>query len=604
MKRRWIFLICLFATGCNAVSVSQSKIPSSNFTSDNSVRAKIGAPKKLTADASIKTNVLAPTQAKVSLFPERTTPEQPEITQQESQVMLASTQSQDYEADNFTTQTESLEFGNEPIDSMDEKKEKDSEPSPHDINLSVPETEELIKTSPTPEARKPKAFAYDVPIVRNAIVDRWIEYFTGPGRASFSFWLSRGGRYINLFREILKEHQLPQDLAYLSLIESGFNPKARSIKGAVGPWQFMPGTARRMGLKINYYLDERRHPMKSTRAAAAYLSKLYEEFGDWHLALAAYNAGENRIAKTMRRSGLKDYWSLARTRHLPNETRNYVAKYLAGMIIAKNPEVFGFANIDYETPWNLEAVQLTHGTSLRAISRLSKVSFDTLRKINAELRTSVTPPGNGYHLFLPNEAAKEFNKKLAKLHEFYRSAPDSYHIQPGDTFGAIAQKLDIPLDRLMELNTHLHPRRLQVGAKILLPKSINTPKADRPNSATGSITAMPDLHIVQRGESFWLIAQKYGISSQELLQSNTGIDPKRLRIGMKIRLPLKKHLVKHEKTKEKETGGKSTRHLVEPGENVSIIAHQYGVRTEVLLAWNRLSPSAKIFPGEKLIVHR
>ena len=110
-----------------------------------------------------------------------------------------------------------------------------------------------------------------------------IEYFTGPGRTNFSVWLSRGGRYITLFRKILKEHGLPQDLAYLSLIESGFNPKARSVAGAVGPWQFMPGTARRMGLKINFYLDERRHPMKSTRAASAYLSKLYEDFGNWHL---------------------------------------------------------------------------------------------------------------------------------------------------------------------------------------------------------------------------------------------------------------------------------------------------------------------------------
>ena len=492
----------------------------------------------------------------------------------------------------------------DPVDSRDEKADKDSEPSPHDISLPVPEIEERLKFRPTPEAKKPKAFLYDVPVVRNAIVDRWIEYFTGSGRASFSVWLGRGGRYIKLFREILKEHQLPQDLAYLSLIESGFSPKARSRAGAVGPWQFMPGTARRMGLKINYYLDERRHPMKSTRAAAAYLSKLYGDFGDWHLALAAYNAGERRIARAIRRSKRKDYWSLARTRYLPNETRNYVAKYLAGMIIAKNPEVFGFVGIDYENPWAFKTVKLSHGTSLRAISRISNVSLRTLREINAELRTSVTPPSNGYHLFLPNEEAKEFAAKFAKLTEKYLSSPNGYRIQPGDTFGAIAQRLGVPLDRLLEMNTHLHPRKLQVGAKILLPQSPKKMKAPLQNAASANgNTPTPKLHVVRRGENFWLIARKYGISTQELMRINTGLNPKRLRIGMKIHLPSPKRLTKVEKS-EKKNPDRPLHHLVGPGENIWLIAKRYGISTKSLLTWNRLSASAKIYPGEKLIVRR
>ena len=324
---------------------------------------------------------------------------------------------------------------------------------------------------PTPEAEKPKAFLYDVPVVRNTIVDRWIEYFTGPGRASFSVWLGRGGRYIKLFREILKEHQLPQDLAYLSLIESGFSPKARSRAGAVGPWQFMPGTARRMGLKINYYVDERRHPMKSTRAAAAYLSKLYEEFGDWHLALAAYNAGERRIARAIRRSKRKDYWSLARTRYLPNETRNYVAKYLAGMIIAKNPEVFGFVGIEYANSWNYKIVKLSHGTSLRAISRISNVSLRTLREINAELRTSVTPPGQWIPSFsagwrskgicrktrgtdreifllsqrLPHTARRYFRRHRAEIRSPVRQAARDEHPSPSQKTSSGHQNSSAPI---------------------------------------------------------------------------------------------------------------------------------------------------------------
>ncbi|MCE2451407.1 MAG: LysM peptidoglycan-binding domain-containing protein [Nitrospinae bacterium] len=575
MNRRCFLLICALAAGCSAAPVAQNDIQ----------------PKILPNNISIEPHTHTVPQTKILLPSPAPTPEtreQPEITPKESPMASVSIPLNNIEADKITKQSD-------PVDSRDEKAAKDSEPSPHDISLPVPEIEERLKFRPTPEAKKPKAFLYDVPVVRNAIVDRWVEYFTGPGRASFSVWLSRGGRYIKLFREILKEHQLPQDLAYLSLIESGFS---------LGPWQFMPGTARRMGLKINFYIDERRHPMKSTRAASAYLSKLYKKFGDWHLALAAYNAGERRIARAISRSKRKDYWSLARTRYLPNETRNYVAKYLAGMIIAKNPEVFGFVGIEYANSWDYKAVKLSHGASLRAISRISNVSLRTLREINAELRTSVTPPGNGYHLFLPDGKAKEFAVKLAKLTEKYLASPNGYRIQPGDTFGAIAQRFGVPLDRLLELNTHLHPRRLRVGAKILMPKAPKNLASTQLNATSANGTApVPKLHVVQEGENFWLIAQKYNISTKELVQINTGIDPMRLRIGMQIHLPSPKNLTKVEK-KEKKVPEKPLHHLVNPGENISLIAQRYGVSTESLLAWNRLSASAKIYPGEKLIVRR
>lgn len=584
MNRRCFLLFCVFAAGCSTAPVAQNEIQ----------------PKKITNTVSIETQTQS-NPHKMVLLPspvqKPSTPIQPDAVQEESPKILASIQPRDNETDTVSRQPD-------PADSRDEKVEKDSEPSPHDISLPVPETEESLKSTPTPEAQKPKAFLYDMPVVRNAIVDRWIEYFTGPGRTSFSVWLGRGGRYIELFREILREHQLPQDLAYLSLIESGFNPKARSRAGAVGPWQFMPGTARRMGLKINYYLDERRHPMKSTRAAAAYLSKLYEQFGDWHLALAAYNAGEHRIARAIRRSKHKDYWSLARTRYIPNETRNYVAKYLAGMIIAKKPEVFGFVGIDYENSWNYKAVKLVHGTSLSAISRISNVPLRTLREINAELRTSVTPPGNGYHLFLPDREAIGFTAKLAKLSKKLRSPTGHYRIQPGDTFGAIALRFGVKLNRLIEMNTHLHPRKLQVGAKILLPKLPNNLKTALENSApVNGHSPLPKLHVVQEGDNFSFIAQKYNISTMELVQSNSEINPKRLRIGMQIRLPYQKHLAKVEKS-EKKKQDRPMHHLVGPGENIWLIAKRYGVSTESLLAWNRLSASSKIYPGEKLIVRR
>lgn len=484
------------------------------------------------------------------------------------------------------------------------KEAEASEPSPHDISLPMPEIEEGPLPPPTPPAEAPRAFLYDVPVVRNAIVDRWIEYFTGPGRASFVRWLGRSGRYIGLFREILKENGLPQDLAYLCLIESGFSLKARSRAGAVGPWQFMPGTARMMGLKINFYVDERRNPIKATRAASAYLSELYEEFGDWHLALAGYNAGERRVVRAMRRSGKKDYWSLARTRYLPNETRHYVGKYLAGMIIAKNPEVFGFVGIDYDAPWDYPAIALPHGISLRAIARASSVPLRTLRRINAELRTSVTPPGRGYRVFLPNEAAARFAGKLEKFPREHPSPNGHYRIRRGDTFGVIAQRFRIPLRRLMEANAHIHPRKLHVGARILLPASGKSREAaHRRKPAPPSKRAAPEAHVVRRGESLWHIARKYNVSTRQLVRLNPGLRPKRLRVGAKVRLPSPERLAKAKKTKEP-GAARPSHHVVGPGESVSLIAQRYGIPTKSLLAWNRLAPSDKIFPGHKLKIRR
>ena len=583
-NRRCFLLICAFSAGCSTAPVDQNKIQLNTFPQNISIETN-------TPSAPRKSALLLPAIEKPA------TTIQFEAAQKERPKTLASIELRANESGKVARETE-------PKDSRDEEADKDSEPSPRNISLPISETEDFFKSSPTPEAKKPKAFLYDVPVVRNAIVDRWVEYFTGPGRTSFSVWLGRGGRYIKLFREILKENQLPQDLAYLPLIESGFNPKARSTAGAVGPWQFMPGTARRMGLRINYYLDERRHPIKSTRAAAAYLSKLYEEFGDWHLALAAYNAGAHRIGRAIRRSNKKDYWSLARTRYLPNETRNYVAKYLAGMIIAKNPEVFGFVGIDYENSWNFKSVKLSHGTSLRLISRILNIPLRTLREINAELRTYVTPPGDGYYLFMPIEDTDGIAARLAKLSEKYLTSPTGYLIQPGDTFDAIAQRFGVPLDWLLEMNTHLHPRRLQVGAKILLPKPPkNLRTASQSTGPANGAAPVPKLHIVQAGENFWLIAQKYNISTKELVQINSGIDPMRLRIGMQIRLPSPKHLAKIEKI-EKKSQDRPLHHLVGPGENIWVIAKRYGVTTESLLTWNRLNASAKIYPGEKLIVRR
>jgi len=405
--------------------------------------------------------------------------------------------------------------------------------SPHELVLNLPATSEdeertVSAKLPAKAGERPtKPFTFDIPIVRNTAVDRWIEYFTGRGRANFEIWLSRGGRHIKRFRKIFKDNNLPQDLAYLPLIESGFSLRARSRAGAVGPWQFMPATARRCGLKINNYIDERRQPIKATNAAVYLLSALYKEFGHWDLALAAYNSGENRVRRALRKSGHKTYWALTRTRHLPNETKNYVPKFLAGLIIAKNPEVFGFAGIEYEKPRNWNTVSLPRGMSLKSVAQMADTPLELIRDLNSELLWRYTPPVKGHLLRLPSGKANRFLEILAKTPTEPIPVYGRYRILPGDTFGLLAKRFGIPLHQMLELNAHLNPRRLRVGTPISLPQKRKTANASiiTPRNGTrGKTTKTKTHHVVGPGENIWIIARQYGVPTDHLLRLN-GLKP-------------------------------------------------------------------------------
>lgn len=188
---------------------------------------------------------------------------------------------------------------------------------------------------------------FDYPVVVNPAVEQWIDYFTGKGRVHFEKYLQRSRYFIPTISKVLKANNMPQDLVYLAMIESGFNNVARSQASAVGPWQFIKGTGRRYGLTINYWMDERRDTSKSTMAAISYLKELYQEFGSWEVAAASYNAGENKLRHAIARYRTRDFWELSHHRFLRSETRHYVPKIMAAAILTKNPELFGF-----EDPFN------------------------------------------------------------------------------------------------------------------------------------------------------------------------------------------------------------------------------------------------------------
>lgn len=238
----------------------------------------------------------------------------------------------------------------------------------------------------------------DVPVAKNKQVKAYLVYFSTERKNTIRNYLARSTRYLPMIREVFQEYGLPEDLAYLAMIESGFNPHAYSHAHACGMWQFIQGTGRRYGLAINSYVDERRDPVKSTHAAAKYLLDLYKQFGSWYLAAASYNCGENRVQRELDGSNHKNFWDLSSNQRLPNETQNYVPQMIAATIIAKNPERFGFKNVPYQPRLQYDVVKVDEPTSLEAAAIACQVPAEEIALLNPELRKGVTPPGQTHYV--------------------------------------------------------------------------------------------------------------------------------------------------------------------------------------------------------------
>ena len=238
-------------------------------------------------------------------------------------------------------------------------------------------------------------------IQQNDHVQRFLEQFqTGYRRAVVERWLARSGRYLPMVLDVFRQKGLPEELVFTAMIESGFNPVAVSRAGAKGLWQFMAPTARRYGLRVDRWLDERLDPEKSTVAAANYLKDLYKIFGSWELSQAAYNAGEMKVLRAIEGSGTRDFWSLTRTRLLLDETKDFVPAIHAVTIIGQEPEQYGFA-VTPDEPLSYEQITVPRGTSLKHVAGLSGIPLEELVRLNSELRLKQTPPDSPYHLKVP-----------------------------------------------------------------------------------------------------------------------------------------------------------------------------------------------------------
>ncbi|MBI5379205.1 MAG: transglycosylase SLT domain-containing protein [Nitrospirae bacterium] len=433
---------------------------------------------------------------------------------------------------------------------------QDSAPMPGDTGRSE-EHRTAIEVRPPalmldPSAELPSEQASDVPITMNSHVERSLRLFKQTLRPKFDLWLDRSGRYETLMREILRSEGLPEDLIYVALIESGFNPKAYSRAKAVGPWQFVASTARRYGLMINAWVDERRDPIKSTRAAAAYLKDLYALFGSWPLALASYNAGEGKVGRAIQKTKTEDFWEIQKTRFLKRETRNYVPHFMAAKIIAGDPEEHGFFP-DYYAPLDFDEIVIERPTDLRLVARLTGTTYETIKDLNPELRWWCTPPYLPlYTLRIPPGTAEAFWEQYSQAPEEALGPWKEHVVKKGDTIPKLAKQYKLTAKILMDVNALDRKSRIQEGNRLIVPPphamaefgkeshendkrkgkgSVRTAVKEDPKGAS-----TPLLYRVRKGDSLWTIARKHGTTTVRLQAWNPAARGKTIKPGETLKI--------------------------------------------------------------------
>ncbi len=312
----------------------------------------------------------------------------------------------------------------------------------------------------------------DLPLIVNNQVANFIEYFAhGRGRSSLEAGLRRAGRFRDMIVRILKEEGVPLDLIYLAQAESAFQYYARSNKGATGVWQFMAATGRPYGLETSWWLDERLNPEKATRAAAKHLRDLHGMFGDWYLALAAYNCGPMGVQRAVEHTGYADFWELSARHALPEETRNYVPIILALTIIAKNPEKYGLEDLLPEAPLVYDKVTVTDPVDLRLVAEIVGSSVETLRELNPSLLRLTTPKVPEYDLRIPLATNDIFLKRIAMIPPEKRVWWRWHTVNYGETLSGIAKKLHSTSQAIAEVNNLDPAQPLREAAELVIPVS-------------------------------------------------------------------------------------------------------------------------------------
>ena len=500
------------------------------------------------------------------------------------------------------------------------------ENAPDEIEPDVVNEEFDLPTLPVLRSK------FDIPVDYNEAVEYWLKFLTGRGKRVFRKWLARSRRYIEVLKPVLREHGLPEDTVYLAMIESGFSPYAYSWARAAGVWQFIKPTGKTYGLRCDFWLDERRDVLKSTEAAARFLNDLYDRFGDWRLAWAAYNAGPGTITRAVGASESVDFWDLRETRKLRRETKHYVPKLIAAAMISKSPEKYGFGDVVFQESFRFDTVEVEGMVDFHVIARLAGVTYQQVKELNPAYRRGCTAPHTVNTIYLPKGRAAAFRQAYAKTPPEERMVRKKHVVRKGETLAGIAHKYNTRVEAINADNGKLG-KRLRAGQSITVPV-LPEPGMDRIDRSSrrrrgrwvprSIVDYKPDpnlagkYHRVRRGENPWTIAAKYGLPVEVLLKLN-GISPgnvryikvgQRLLLGPKTKAQKAKIARIAQKSsasksgsgpKRKGTGKKKTvSYVVKPGDSLWAIAQKFGVSVYDIRKQNRLRRRSRIYPGQKL----
>ncbi len=370
-----------------------------------------------------------------------------------------------------------------------------------------------------------KSLSHDLPLTVNDVVVSYLNFFQTPrGRSIVASGLRRKGRYDEMISRVLKEEGVPQDLIYLAQAESAFQPLALSRAGARGIWQFMQWRGNEYGLKRTWWVDERMDPEKATRAAAQHLRDLYGLFGDWYLAIAAYNCGPGNVQKGIERTGYADFWELYHRNVLPRETQNYVPIILAMTLIAKDAAQYGIT-ADPEAPVLTDSVKPGRAIDMRLVAETIDVDVATLRNLNPSLLRMVTPDDPDFVLHLPQGTSQKFTAEIADIPADKWVSWRRHRVEAGDTLSSIAKKYRVTAVSIAEANDIERNQALVPGQKLIIP-------AARPVEETKSHLVR---YRVRKGDTLGGIADQFSVTSEDVRRWN-GLKSGKVNRGMVLRI--------------------------------------------------------------------
>jgi membrane-bound lytic murein transglycosylase D len=485
--------------------------------------------------------------------------------------------------------------------------EQKSEPAPIDeANEVTFPADPNIKAKAAEEVRATRS---DLPLMLTDPVVGYINYFSSRGKGTLEHALARGGRYEEMIRRVLKQEGVPQDLIYLAQAESGFHPLAVSRAGARGMWQFMGSRAKAYGLQRNWWLDDRQDPEKATRAAAHHLKDLYNQFGDWYLAMAAYNSGPGTVQQAVKRTGYADFWELYKRNVLPKETRNYVPIIVAVTIMAKNPGQYGLEDVNMEQPVPYDSVKIDYPVDLRLVAECVDASAADLQELNPSLLRLTTPKGQEFDLHLPAGTKDRYSTAIAAIPEDMRVWWRYHKVAEGETLSSIARAYRTTAKTIEEAN-NLESDEVEPDSKLIIPIAPGKHAGDE----TATYAKRTTRYKVRRGDTVQSVASNFGVPPKMVqrwnhLKGNSVSGRKVLYVHLPVtpdlnRVGLQAHTAHKSKSSSKlrsVAAKPPKRHTVKAGETLTSIASSHHTTVAALKRDN--GNLANLRPGMILVIH-